>query len=655
MDLSQIDRKIDADRYRTLEDFEYDVMLVFKNCEAYNVPKKNSHIVALAKHCLKAFKRIFQNAVFGWENGPIKREVDSESLGSGPLSKKIKLDQGVKSGTGPKRSLSHVQEANNPAITSVALQRSTSNMKSTNKDVAVRENVPRIIIKLDGPIPLHVAIAQIKDSFSCRRLHKDLDSWEGACSRFYRELMRHPWLSAVRPKFIFSCPVPILYPELKEAYAAKIFKPMDLTTIECKLLQGGLYRSPQEITDDVALVFSNAVTFNKAGYEAGESLSCAYYDASRHLLRYSRWLSLDIFEPYLIDDMHDEGAKQIGPIPSWKLRRSYWKDAKEEMEEIVFNQAIELSDDGDRFTWMETECEKLLKCLRHQSDYKKMEFFLDSIYPADYFAFISRPMDWKTCDRTFQQRKYKYFGEIVKDLRLIFSNALIYNGQAKGTDSISGRAYDAAIYMSNKLEAYISKMLISLSDRILREHIDEIIFERDKEAAEKAEVTRLRHEWQQQRQRIGSVDLDVRPTVDVNLMNKPSMISIRNIDVSHYDDEPPSQDITEQETASNFRLLLEKQLADQRKMQRVSIDIGNSVYRSLLSRSKAILWAQSVANGMKGKDSERSNMESDSRQPLEKDLSVLNGTVKDGSNIKMIITKQPKTKLSNRKTCVLFD
>ena len=43
---------------------------------------------------------------------------------------------------------------------------------------------------------------------------------------------------------------------------------------------------------------------------------------------------------------------------------------------------------------MESECEKLLKSLRHQSDAKHMYFFIKPEYPVDYGAFISKPSKW---------------------------------------------------------------------------------------------------------------------------------------------------------------------------------------------------------------------------------------------------------------------
>lgn len=37
-------------------DFEYDVSLIFKNCEKYNGAKGNTHMVLLGRHTAKAFR-----------------------------------------------------------------------------------------------------------------------------------------------------------------------------------------------------------------------------------------------------------------------------------------------------------------------------------------------------------------------------------------------------------------------------------------------------------------------------------------------------------------------------------------------------------------------------------------------------------------------
>lgn len=82
MDLETVDGKIDRDEYVTPEgealfvqliqnqvliqctytfplsclDFEYDVSLIFKNCDKYNGPKNNIHMVTLGKYTAKIFR-----------------------------------------------------------------------------------------------------------------------------------------------------------------------------------------------------------------------------------------------------------------------------------------------------------------------------------------------------------------------------------------------------------------------------------------------------------------------------------------------------------------------------------------------------------------------------------------------------------------------
>lgn len=63
-----------------------------------------------------------------------------------------------------------------------------------------------------APVPMHVAIASIKESYPGRRQNKDLEGWEADCVKFLRQLMKHPWISAERPKYIFHVPVHILFP-----------------------------------------------------------------------------------------------------------------------------------------------------------------------------------------------------------------------------------------------------------------------------------------------------------------------------------------------------------------------------------------------------------------------------------------------------------
>lgn len=284
--------------------------------------------------------------------------------------------------------------------------------------------------------------------------------------------------------------------ELREAYGIKIQKPMDLTTAECTLLAGNRYTTPEDFVNDVALVFSNAISFNKDGRDVGDPLSCAYYDASIHLLRYTRWLSLELLSDYLQDtDLADDPEEEGLPLKSWKLTKGNVAKSRSEMAKIVLDEPIEKSLEGDRYTWMESECEKLLKSLRHQSDLRYMTFFLTPNYPPDYSMFIPKPMDWEKVQKTLKKRNYDTFKGIIDDLRLIFTNARKYNERLAGTDTVSGRAFDSAKIMSVKLEVAINKMMVTVSDRVERERIDHNNAEREIEAAERVEAARIRAQW----------------------------------------------------------------------------------------------------------------------------------------------------------------
>mmetsp|Transcript_14822 Transcript_14822/g.32855 ORF Transcript_14822/g.32855 Transcript_14822/m.32855 type:complete len:455 (+) Transcript_14822:2425-3789(+) len=288
---------------------------------------------------------------------------------------------------------------------------------------------------------------------------------------------------------------------------------MDLTSAECKLLMGGSYDCVEDFVNDLALVFSNAIEFNRAGRDEGVSTSIAYFEASMHLLKYTRWLSLEYLAAFLTNDSDARVSKrEEGPIPRWKLSTSYRQDSKAEMEGIVLKRKMELSHIGDhRYTWMESECEKLLKSLRHQSDWKYMSIFVKTIYPADYTAFIAKPRDWDYCDQHLKDRKYTLVGEMVEDVRLIFSNALKYNAAAKGTNTVSGVAYNAAVYMSKKLETAIDKMLLTISERIGREEVDDKIKQQELDV-ERHEAERL----QEEEHRLASMAPSVSPEKEID-------------------------------------------------------------------------------------------------------------------------------------------
>ena len=261
MDLQAVERKMKNGAYTTPEEFEYDMSLIFRNCEKYHSERKGEHLVSMAKYGAKNFRKIFYARMKALEDPSVHQPMpetaqsqqqapppdttsSSVSQGATPPAKKQKVEVGgvSKGKVAPRISITlsaaataSVARAKSPKVTGPAQKKNTTSPK---------------VAAVNQPVPLHIAIAKVKEAFPLRRAVKSLQSWEADCARYFKELLRHPWLSAARPKFIFQVPVTMLFPELREAYAAKIRKPMDLTTVECTLLAGNRYAS----CDDVRFV-----------------------------------------------------------------------------------------------------------------------------------------------------------------------------------------------------------------------------------------------------------------------------------------------------------------------------------------------------------------------------------------------------------------
>jgi Bromodomain len=255
---------------------------------------------------------------------------------------------------------------------------------------------------------------------------------------------------------------------------------------------------------------------------------------------------------------------------------------------------------------MEAECEKLLKALRHQSDLRYMSFFIQPNYPVDYTAFISKPMDWERVQRTLKKRHYDTIGALISDLRLIFTNAEKYNSRLKGTDTVSGLAYEAAGIMSKKLEVAINKLLLTVSDRLERERIDHTNAEREIEAAERAEEAEIRAAWNKQEQPfdksgsaggLTSSTLPPATSMRSELSQKTRIVrrlpQRTNFEVPFFDEDDSdryhlnnnnTRSVGDNEAVKVQKALFEKQRYELSKMRAVSVSIGAAVFVRLLER-----------------------------------------------------------------------
>ena len=223
MDLQTVERKVKSAAYMTPEDFEYDMLLIFNNCVTYNAARKVDHMVAVGKHGLKHFRRLFANKMRFLDDpsasvAPSPKEVESKRQSSPEggatqgTPKKTKLETGVSRGKiAPRISLNLGGGGAASASTATAAP-NKAKMSPKPTPAALPKPKLSINVKPNQPVPLHIAISRVKESFPLRRAVKGLQSWEAGCARFFKDMMRHPWISAARPKFIFHVPVPVLFP-----------------------------------------------------------------------------------------------------------------------------------------------------------------------------------------------------------------------------------------------------------------------------------------------------------------------------------------------------------------------------------------------------------------------------------------------------------
>ena len=568
----------------TPEDFEYDISLIFKNCDRYNGPKKNYHMVNLGKHTAKVFRKLFAEKMRG--GSPAKRlalpAISSKVTAAAPGGKKRPPSPSIEEQPVKRVSIKVPSKTASKSVSNVSIGKAASKSKTMSKHSPPKAPSKITYADNNAPLQIHVAISLIKESYPGRRQTKDLEGWETVCHNFLRQLLKHPWVSAERPKYIFHVPVHYVFPEIRDSYAAKIKQPMDLTTAEAKLLQG-VYQDAEEFLSDIALVFSNAIEFNKEGRDVGEPMSCAYHEASTHLLKYIRWLSLEVLQPCL-SACSDSPVVESGSAATWKLTVQNRAMARKEMETIVFTEHLDKTERGEKNSWRELECEKLMKSLRHMSDVKHMKFFISPVnFPPDYTVFISKPMAWDMCKDNLDGGRYKTFGEVVADLRLIFSNALKYNAGARSSSKVSEMAYNSAIHMSGKLEAAIDKLLLNVADRIGRERIDVITSHREMEALERAQEEQRKLKWEEDNP--GSKEV-VRTTLRIVNQNKSHRRNLSEFELPFYD-EGDGQEEAQADTLQHAKALYEKQRRAHANVQQIALSIGITVFRRLQERAIA--------------------------------------------------------------------
>lgn len=197
--------------------------------------------------------------------------------------------------------------------------------------------------------------------------------------------------------------------------------------------------------------------------------------------------------------------------------------------------------------------------------------------------------------------------------------------------------------MSQKLEAAIDRMLLSVGDRIGRERIDLINRHRQQEAEERARENEMKLQWE--REHPGStmeVKTKLRITHRNSYRKRPT-----DFEFPFYDEEDDDEE-THADTIRNAKALYEQQLKARAAMREMSLAVGISVFKKLEERAAAKIWAYQMAEKahlerIRAEEEEAmktSKSEDDSGKPMGSLVSAALESV-DRKQIKMAFERKP--------------
>jgi hypothetical protein len=177
----------------------------------------------------------------------------------------------------------------------------------------------------------------------------------------------------------------------------------------------------------------------------------------------------------------------------------------------------------------------------------------------------------------------------------------------KGTDTVSGRAYEAAMFMSRKLDIAISKMVLTVADRLERERIDHANAEREIEANGRAEEDIIRAAWKKEPGKDGTSPT---PPSQIDIAQKIRLVrraaqrrDATDFEMPFFDEEDNGQhESSHFEVVKLQKSLYERQTQELTKMRLTTNKIGASVFANLLQRHMALQWVGNEAKKRKLSD-----------------------------------------------------
>lgn len=228
-------------------------------------------------------------------------------------------------------------------------------------------------------------------------------------------------------------------------YSDIIKKPMDLGSVKKNLGSKPSrcrFKTYEKFVKDVKLVFQNALLFNKAD----EAIKGSVYEAAQHLLK--------LFEHELEEAMKkgvftDATSAMKGEPTKVKAEKSAHRSGKSA------NRTEKNAKSSSKGKLIDAEVwQYILKKLLKDDFATPFIEAVDLQKFTDYAVKISKPRCLKSIEKKMKSRKYASEDQLVQDIRLTFSNCLVYNSDAKLCEGIR----DAAVHCMKVFEGlYTSK------------------------------------------------------------------------------------------------------------------------------------------------------------------------------------------------------
>ncbi|CEG39356.1 Transcription initiation factor TFIID, subunit BDF1 and related bromodomain proteins [Plasmopara halstedii] len=296
-----------------------------------------------------------------------------------------------------------------------------------------------------GPVEPQLAPSASSASNKKSKKHKksDLTSWESACDRVLNRLGKIEQVS----KLHFNHPLLEVFPQLATEYKSLIAEPMDLRTLREQLHAHALTQA--DFLYNGRLIFQNAMRFNCAD----DSASTQVREMSAHLLWY-------------FDSLCAEMLITSGPEVTGEQSRAKRDQLRRERAEFVSTVPVELK---------AKECQKLLRVLNSQKHDKNCWPFRKPVrvlFPAltsDYFDIVKTPMDLSTIAEKLTAFEYKMHGDFIRDVRLTFENAMVYNRADKDREGWS--VYSAAVHMLAVVNDLWSDVTLDVTEKTRRREL----------------------------------------------------------------------------------------------------------------------------------------------------------------------------------------